>query len=73
MSDFQGAGDAIEAGKDCTDCIHCQRNKKVDDRILDDSCYHPDLMQKAYYSGYNSFQTVKDFICILFEGVDNNE
>lgn len=62
---------AIEEGDTCLTCKHCRRNKDVHSRAMDDSCYHPDIMQIPYYGGRKSVHMPEDFLCSKFEWVGN--
>jgi len=50
----------------CKECKHCQMNKKVQDRIMDWSCYHPDNMQ-VHLHGKKGMTVSSDFLCNKFE------
>tara|TARA_R110000868_G_scaffold162439_1_gene393673 strand:- start:20881 stop:21129 length:249 start_codon:yes stop_codon:yes gene_type:complete len=70
--------DAVERSLDCTDCLHCRKNKHPDDlsiknTFLDDSCYHPDIMQVTYYGGKQSVQMPSEFLCNRFEEFNDNQ
>lgn len=59
--------DAIDNCLSCADCKHCRRNKGEMDRYMDDTCYHPDIMQIAYYGGKQSARFPSGFICNYFD------
>jgi len=66
MSESEDFQRAVKIGMTCSDCRHFQRNKKVKERIIDDSCYHRDAMQSTYY-GEQSMQVSTDFLCNRFQ------
>ena len=68
--------DAVERSLDCTDCKYCRKNKDSDkdlslkNTIEDDSCYHPLIMQIAYYGGKQPVHFPDGFLCNKFEEHD---
>ena len=70
--------DAVERSLDCTDCKHCRKNKDPEDNsirntFVDESCYHPLIMQVAYYGGKQSTKMPDGFLCNKFEEYDFEE
>lgn len=56
---------AVQDVMTCGDCEHCQQNKKIPDRTMDWTCYHPENMQQAYY-GEQGMQVNDNFLCNKF-------
>ena len=58
--------EAVQDSQSCGECKYCQQNKRVPNRIMDWSCYHPDNMQQHEHCK-QSMRVSDDFLCNKFE------
>jgi len=57
---------AVQDELTCGDCMHCQQNKAVPDRVMGWHCYHPENMQQHLHNK-QAMNISDNFLCNKFE------